>query len=140
MAAAQTAPAAPNLFQRFTQSAPVFVAGASVMLVLLMIVPVPPEVLDVLLTVNIIIALVIIGTSLYVENALQFSVFPSLLLIVTLFRLSLNITATRQILLHGYAGKVIDFFGQIVIGGNYAVGFVIFLILVVIQFVVITNG
>ena len=136
-----TAPGAPGGFlQRLGNSAPILVAGASVMLVLLMIVPVPAPILDVLLTVNIGTALIIIGTALYTENALSFSVFPSLLLIITLFRLSLNITATRSILLHGYAGEVINFFGQIVIGGNYAVGFVIFLILIIIQFVVITNG
>ncbi len=137
-----TQPAAVDngLMARIGRSAPIAVAAMSVTLVLLMIVPVPPAVLDVLLTVNIALALVIIGTALYTENALQFSVFPSLLLVVTLFRLSLNITATRQILLHGYAGHVIDFFGQVVIGDNYAVGFVLFLILITIQFVVITNG
>ncbi len=129
-----------SLAQRLGTAAPILIAGASVMLVLLMIVPIPAFVLDVLLTVNICLALVIIGTALYTENALAFSAFPTLLLIITLFRLSLNITATRSILLHGYAGAVIDFFGQIVIGGNYAVGFVIFLILIIIQFVVITNG
>lgn len=121
-------------------SAPIWVAGASVMLVVLMIVPIPTQLLDLLLVVNITIALLIIGTSLYAENALAFSVFPTLLLIITLFRLSLNVTATRAILLHGYAGEVIQFFGQIVVGGNYAVGFVVFLILIIIQFVVITNG
>jgi flagellar biosynthesis protein FlhA len=121
-------------------SAPLWIAGASVMLVLLLVVPMPPLILDFLLTVNIMVALLIIGVSLYAENALAFSVFPTLLLIVTLFRLSLNITATRAILSHGYAGEVINFFGQVVIGGNYAVGFVIFLILIIIQFVVITNG
>lgn len=129
-----------SLVQRFSTAGPVLVTAASVMLVLLMIVSVPPFVLDVLLSLNIALALVIIGTALYTENALQFSAFPTLLLIVTLFRLSLNITATRAILLHGFAGDVINFFGQIVIGGNYAVGFVIFLILIIIQFVVITNG
>jgi len=125
---------------RIGASAPIWVAGASVMLVLLLIVPMPPVILDFLLTLNIMVALLIIGVSLYAENALAFSVFPTLLLIVTLFRLSLNITATRAILSHGYAGEVINFFGQVVIGGNYAVGFVIFLILIIIQFVVITNG
>jgi flagellar biosynthesis protein FlhA len=129
-----------NLVERIRATAPIWVAGASVMLVLLMIVPIPSVLLDFLLTINIVVALLIIGVSLYAENALAFSVFPTLLLIVTLFRLALNITATRQILLQGYAGEVINFFGQIVIGGNYAVGFVIFLILIVIQFVVITNG
>ena len=129
-----------SLPQRLAASAPVLVAGASVMLVLLMIVPIPTWLLDILLTCNIVLALIIIGTALYTENALAFSAFPTLLLIVTLFRLSLNITATRAILLTGYAGEVINFFGQIVVGGNYAVGFVIFLILIIIQFVVITNG
>jgi flagellar biosynthesis protein FlhA len=129
-----------GILARLGRTAPIWVAGAAVTLVFLMIVPVPPPVLDTLLTLNIAVALIIIGTSLYAENALAFSVFPTLLLIVTLFRLALNITATRLILLHGYAGHVIDFFGHVVIGDNYAVGFVIFLILVVIQFVVITNG
>jgi flagellar biosynthesis protein FlhA len=129
-----------NIMDRVRATAPIWVAGASVMLVVLMIVPIPSVLLDLLLTINIMVALLIIGVSLYAENALAFSVFPTLLLIITLFRLSLNITATRQILLQGYAGEVINFFGQIVIGGNYAVGFVIFLILIVIQFVVITNG
>ncbi len=129
-----------GVLARIGATAPIWIAGASVMLVFLMIVPIPPVLLDLLLTLNIATALMIIGVALYAENALQFSVFPTLLLIVTLFRLSLNLTATRSILLHGYAGEVINFFGNIVIGGNYAVGFVIFLILIVIQFVVITNG
>ncbi len=140
MASATSAPARPSIGQRIAATTPVFVAGAAVTLVFLMIVPVPTQVLDALLTLNITGALVIIGTSLYAENALSFSVFPTLLLIVTLFRLALNITATRAILTNGYAGEVIQFFGQVVIAGNYAVGLVIFLILVVIQFVVITNG
>jgi flagellar biosynthesis protein FlhA len=116
------------------------VAAASVLLVVLMIVPVAPWVLDVLLSTNIALALVILLVTLYTENALAFSVFPTLLLIITLFRLSLNITGTRSILLHGYAGQVIEAFGNIVVGGNPVVGIVIFAILVVIQFVVITNG
>ena len=129
-----------TMVQRLTNFTPILIAGASVMLVVLMIVPIPAWLLDILLSVNITIALVIISTALYTENALAFSAFPTMLLIITLFRLSLNITATRAILLHGYAGEVINFFGQIVVGGNYAVGFVIFLILIIIQFVVITNG
>jgi flagellar biosynthesis protein FlhA len=140
---ATQAPAAAGrqtLVQRLTNVTPILIAGASVMLVVLMIVPIPAWLLDILLSANITIALVIISTALYTENALAFSAFPTMLLIITLFRLSLNITATRAILLHGYAGEVINFFGQIVVGGNYAVGFVIFLILIIIQFVVITNG
>ncbi len=140
---ATQAPAAPGrqtVAQRMASATPILIAGASVMLVVLMIVPIPSWLLDLLLLTNITLALIIIATVLYTENALAFSAFPTLLLIITLFRLSLNITATRSILLHGYAGEVINFFGQIVVGGNYAVGFVIFLILIIIQFVVITNG
>jgi flagellar biosynthesis protein FlhA len=120
---------------------PIVIAAASVMMILMMIIQVPGWVLDILLTLNIAMALVIIGTALYSENALSFSVFPTLLLIITLFRLSLNVAATRAIL--GGIGdqvRVIEFFGQIVVSGNPAIGFVIFLILIVIQFVVITNG
>ncbi len=110
------------------------------MLVVLMIVPVSPVILDLLLSLNISLALVIMITTLYTENALSFSVFPTLILIVTLFRLALNITGTRSILLHGYAGQVIEAFGNVVVGGNYAVGLVVFAILIVIQFMVITSG
>jgi len=130
---------------RVSRAIPILIAAASMLLVLLIIIPVPTWVLDILLTFNIVVALLIIGTALFAENALAFSVFPTLLLIITLFRLSLNVTATRWILSAGSngtdaAGDVIKFFGETVIGGNYAVGFVIFLILVIIQFVVITNG
>ena len=137
---ATAAPARPNLIDRLASTSHVWVAAASVLLVVLMIVPVAPWVLDVLLSTNIALALVILLVTLYTENALSFSVFPTLLLIITLFRLSLNITGTRSILLHGYAGQVIEAFGNIVVGGNPVVGIVIFAILVVIQFVVITNG
>ena len=137
---ATAAPARPNLIDRLASTSHVWVAAASVLLVVLMIVPVAPWVLDVLLSTNIALALVILLVTLYTENALSFSVFPTLLLIITLFRLSLNITGTRSILLHGYAGQVIEAFGNIVVGGNPVVGIVIFAILVVIQFVVITSG
>jgi flagellar biosynthesis protein FlhA len=137
---ATAVPARPSLLDRLASTSHAWVAAASVVLVVLMIVPVPPWCLDLLLSVNITVALVILLTALYTENALAFSVFPTLLLIVTLFRLSLNITGTRSILLHGYAGQVIEAFGNVVVGGNYAVGIVIFAILIVIQFVVITNG
>jgi flagellar biosynthesis protein FlhA len=137
---ATAVPARPSLVDRLGSTSHAWVAAASVALVVLMIVPVPPWVLDLLLSTNITLAIVILLVTLYTENALAFSVFPTLLLIVTLFRLSLNITGTRQILLHGYAGQVIEAFGNVVVGGNYAVGLVVFAILVVIQFVVITNG
>ena len=133
-------PSRPGVIDRLASTSHVWVAASSVLLVVLMIVPIAPWVLDLLLSVNITLALVILLVTLYTENALAFSVFPTLLLIVTLFRLSLNITGTRSILLHGYAGQVIEAFGNVVVGGNYAVGIVIFAILIVIQFVVITNG
>jgi flagellar biosynthesis protein FlhA len=139
-AVASPAPKAPSVMERLAATSQVWVAGASVLLVVLMIVPVQPWVLDLLLSTNIALALVIMLVTLYTENALAFSVFPTLILIVTLFRLSLNISGTRSILLRGYAGQVIEAFGNVVVGGNYAVGIVVFAILVVIQFVVITNG
>jgi len=105
-----------------------------------MIIPLPTVALDVLISVNIATALTILLVSMYITEPLQFSVFPSLLLIVTLFRLGLNVSATRLILLQANAGQVIESFGAFVVGGNYIVGIVVFLILMVIQFVVITNG
>ena len=135
-----SSPRSTGLLDRLAATSQIWVAAASVMLVLLMIIPIPAWLLDFLLTVNISLALVILLTTLYTENALSFSVFPTLLLIITLFRLSLNITGTRLILLHGYAGDVIEKFGNFVVGGNYAVGLVIFAILIIIQFVVITSG
>jgi len=118
----------------------VMLAVAVVGIVAMMVIPLPPGLLDILQVVNIATALLILLVSMYILEPLQFSVFPSLLLITTLFRLALNVSATRLILLNGGAGKVIDAFGSFVVGGNYVVGVVVFLILVVIQFVVITNG
>jgi flagellar biosynthesis protein FlhA len=129
-----------TVVDRLAQSSGMWIAAAVVLIIGLMVVPIPPELLDLLLTLNITGAVLILLTTLYTENALSFSVFPTLLLIVTLFRLSLNITGTRLILLHAYAGRVIEAFGNVVVGGNYAVGIIIFAILIVIQFVVITNG
>lgn len=113
---------------------------AVVAIVLLLVVPVPAYLLDVLFALNITAALVILLTSMYVKKPLDFSVFPSLLLVFTLFRLGLNVASTRLVLRDGYAGKVIDAFGAFVVGGSIVIGLVIFLILVVIQFAVITNG
>ena len=129
-----------TVMDRLSQSSGMWIAAAVVLIIGLMVVPIPPQLLDLLLTLNITGAVLILLTTLYTENALSFSVFPTLLLIITLFRLSLNITGTRLILLHAYAGRVIEAFGNVVVGGNYAVGIIIFAILIVIQFVVITNG
>ena len=111
-----------------------------VLIVVMMILPLPPLFLDILLAVNISLALLVLLLTMSIADPLQLSVFPSLLLIATLFRLALNVSSTRLILLHGFAGRIIESFGNFVVGGNYVVGFVIFLILVVIQFVVITKG
>jgi flagellar biosynthesis protein FlhA len=118
----------------------VLVAFMVVGIVMMMIIPMPTWLLDILLTFNISFALVIIIVAVFNINPLDFSVFPSLLLIMTLYRLALNISSTRLILLHAQAGEVIHTFGSFVVGGNMVVGFIIFLILVVIQFIVITKG
>ncbi|MDR0764574.1 MAG: flagellar biosynthesis protein FlhA [Synergistaceae bacterium] len=123
-----------------TRFADIGLAVLLVLIVVMMIIPVPTVVLDILLAANISFGVVMLLTTFYVDNALEISAFPSIVLIATLFRLSLNISTTRQILLSGYAGEVINAFGSFVVGGNYVVGGVIFLILVVIQFMVITRG
>ncbi len=115
-------------------------AFAVVGIVIMFIIPMPTIIMDLLLTANITFSLLIILVSIYINEPLQVSVFPSLLLFATLFRLGLNVSTTRLILGQGYAGKVIASFGNFVVGGNYVVGFIIFLILVVIQYVVITKG
>ncbi|OPH61947.1 flagellar biosynthesis protein FlhA [Paenibacillus ferrarius] len=109
-------------------------------IVLMMIVPVPIPLLDFLLIINISVALMIILVAMNTKEALQFSIFPSLLLITTLFRLALNVSTTRNILSHAEAGDVVRTFGSFVAQGNIVVGFVVFLILVLVQFIVITKG
>jgi flagellar biosynthesis protein FlhA len=109
-------------------------------IVLMMVVPVPIPLLDFLLIINITIALLIILVGMNTTDALQFSIFPSLLLITTLFRLALNVSTTRNILAHAEAGNVVRTFGSFVAAGNIVVGFVVFLILVLVQFIVITKG
>ncbi|SDK00542.1 flagellar biosynthesis protein FlhA [Cryobacterium psychrotolerans] len=115
---------------------PVGVVG----IILLLVVPVPAPVLDLLIIVNIMLALVTLLTTMFVKKPLDFSVFPSLLLVATLFRLGLNVASTRLVLGDGYAGQVIEAFGHVAVGGSMIIGAVIFLILVVIQFVVVTKG
>ncbi len=121
------------------------VAFAIVAILTVMIIPLPSWVLDILIAVDISISILVLLATVYMKRPLEFSSFPSLLLMITLFRLSLNVASTRRILLYGNkgtaaAGHIIEAFGQFVVGGNYVVGFVIFLILVVINFVVITKG
>jgi flagellar biosynthesis protein FlhA len=115
-------------------------AFALILMLGLMLVPLPPMLLDFFLALNISFSVLILVVSLYIQSPLDFSIFPGLLLVLTLFRLALNINSTRLILIDGYAGKVIETFGQFVVSGNYIVGFIIFIILVVIQFIVIIKG
>ncbi len=123
----------------------ILAAVGLVSLLLIMLIPIPPLLLDLLLAMNITIGLLILIISLYIVKAVEFSIFPSILLTTTLFRLALNVASTRLILLHGdegpaAAGSVIQSFGQFVVGGNYVIGVVIFIILVMINFMVITKG
>jgi flagellar biosynthesis protein FlhA len=113
---------------------------AMVCIVVMLVVPLPTPLIDILITLNLVGAVVILLTAMYVKRALDFSVFPSLLLIATMFRLALNVSVTRQVLLHAKAGNVVAAFGHFVIGGSVVVGLVIFLIIIVIQFIVITSG
>src|SRR5947208_4852096 len=115
-------------------------AIGAVAIVFMLVVPLPHWALDLLLATNITLALGILMLTFHVSSPLEFSSFPSLLLLVTLFRLALNVSATRLILGSGEAGSVIAAFGSFVIGGNFVVGIVVFIVLVVIQFVVITSG
>ncbi|HLY66264.1 MAG TPA: flagellar biosynthesis protein FlhA [Chloroflexota bacterium] len=134
------APAGSTGLNRLLRQSDIILAVGVVSIVTMLILPLPTLLLDVLLTLDIATSVLILLLTLYSVEPLQLSVFPSLLLIITLFRLALNVSASRLILLHGYAGEVVSAFGSFVVGGNYVVGIVVFLILVVIQFVVITNG
>jgi len=125
---------------RTNRVAQVGVPAAIVCIVVMMVVPLPTALLDLLLACNITGSIVILLTSMYVKKALDFSIFPSLLLVATMFRLALNVSVTRLVLLHGFAGNVVESFGHFVVGGSLVVGLVIFLILIVIQFIVITSG
>ena len=111
-----------------------------VIIIAMMIIPLPAMLLDILLTLNISLSVIILLVCLFIKEPLEYSSFPIILLIATIFRLGLNVSSTRLILLDGAAGEVINSFGQFVVGGNYVVGFIIFIILVIINFMVITGG
>jgi len=136
---------APINLPKFMKNSDVFLAVAIVGILVFMVIPLPSVLLDILLSFNITFCLIIVLVATYIMRPLELSTFPSIILLATLFRLSLNIASTRMILLHGNegtmaAGKVIKAFGSFVVGGNYVVGAIIFLILVIINFVVITKG
>ncbi len=128
-----------------TKNSDITIAGAVVAILAFMVIPLPPTLLDLLISFNITFSLVILLAAMYTVRPLELSAFPSILLLATLFRLSLNVASTRIILIHGNegimaAGKVIKSFGAFVVGGNYLVGIIVFIILVVINFMVITKG
>ncbi|MCU0538627.1 MAG: flagellar biosynthesis protein FlhA [Desulfobacterales bacterium] len=144
MSTAQAAPVA-GAIPFLTKNSDLSLAGAVVCILLFMVMPVPTFVLDMLLAFSISFSLIILLVAMYVQRPLELSSFPSILLLSTLFRLSLNIATTRVILLNGHegvaaAGSMIKAFGSFVVGGNYVVGFIVFVILVVINFAVITKG
>lgn len=118
----------------------ILIAFGVILIVLMIIIPLPPAILDFFFALNISISIVILLISMFTTNVLQLSVFPTLLLITTLFRLALNVSSTRLVLSQANAGKIVEAFGEFVIGGNYVVGIIIFLIIIIIQFIVITNG
>lgn len=119
----------------------ILVTAGIIGIIFLILIPLPTPILDFLFILNISLSLLILVMSMYIRETLEFSVFPSLLLITTLFRLGLNISSTRKILFdNGYAGQVVKTFGQFVIRGNAVIGFIIFLIIVLVQFIVITKG
>ena len=128
------------IFRQALRQSDVAVAFGLVFLVAMMVIPLPAAFMDILLVFNLTFSMVILLTAIYTREPLQFSIFPSLLLITTLFRVTLNVSTARLILLHAYAGEVINAFGRFVVGGDPVVGFIVFLILIVIQFIVITRG
>ncbi len=130
----------PTAVATLLKRADLIFTGGLFLTVLLLIMPIPALMLDALLALNIGLSLLVLLAIVYVKEPPEFSSFPTLLLALTLFRLALNISTTRQVLVHGYAGELIEAFGHFVIQGNYVVGAVVFLILVVINFVVITKG
>lgn len=121
-------------------SSDIILALFIIVLIMMIIIPVSPGVIDNLIAINLTISIALLMVALYIPKAVQLSMFPSLLLITTLFRLGIEISATRQILLHAYAGHIIFAFGDFVVGGNFVVGGIIFLIITIVQFIVVTKG
>jgi flagellar biosynthesis protein FlhA len=133
------------IFDKINQNSDAIIIVFILIILGSLVLPVPPFLLDILLTMSISFSMLILMTTVYVDSPLKMSSFPSLLLLATLFRLSLNVASTRRILLHGHegpdaAGHVIQSFGQFVVGGSYVVGIIVFLVLVIINFIVITKG
>lgn len=132
-------------FEKYTKNTDLFIAVGILVILSVMVIPLPAILLDLALTLSLALGILILLVSIYTKRALDFTAFPSLLLITTLFRLSLNVATTRLILSHGHegtesAGQVIAAFGNFVVGNNYVIGFIVFVILIVINFIVITKG
>ena len=123
-----------------SNSSDIVLAVLIIAIIMMLIFPVSPHVIDILISINLAVSISILFVALYIQKAVHLSMFPSLLLLTTLYRLGVNISSTRQILLHANAGKIILAFGQFVVGGNYVVGGVVFLIITIVQFIVVTKG
>jgi len=131
---------AKKLVALVSKSSDVILAGFIILIIGMIIIPVPPMVIDIMIAINMSAAICLLMVALYIQKAVHLSIFPSILLVTTLFRLGIEIAATRQILLHANAGHIIFAFGNFVVGGNFIVGGVIFLIITIVQFIVVTKG
>lgn len=129
-----------KLLRIMSESSDVILAFFIIIIIGMIVIPIPPEALDFLIGINLTVSIGLLMISLYIQKAVHLSIFPSILLITTVFRLGIEISATRQILLHAYAGEIIFAFGRFVVGGNFVVGGVIFLIITIVQFIVVTKG
>jgi len=129
-----------GLLSRVSKHSDLLAALAVVVVVIMLIIPMPPQIIDLLIATNITVGLLLLLATMYVPRALDLAAFPSILLLTTMLRLAINVSVTRLILLHGHAGDMVTAFGNFVVGGSLIVGIVVFLLLVVIQFIVVTNG
>jgi type III secretion protein V len=129
-----------SIMSLLSRSSDLILAMFVLVIMLMIVLPVPPAIIDVGITINLTAGIGLLMISLYIPSALQLSTFPSMLLVTTLFRLGVEIATTRQVLLHAYAGQIIHAFGEFVVGGSYVVGFVVFLIITIVQFIVVTKG
>lgn len=129
-----------RITKTLNRSSDIILAFFVITIIMMIVIPVPPFVIDTFIAINLTISVTLLMVALYIAKAVHLSIFPSVLLITTLFRLGIEIAATRQILLHAYAGEIIYAFGEFVVGGNFVVGGVIFLIITIVQFIVVTKG
>lgn len=129
-----------RMLRAISRSTDLFLAAFIILLIMIIIVPISPGILDNFIAINLTISITLLMVALYIPKAVNLSIFPSLLLITTLFRLGIEISATKQILLYANAGHIIFAFGQFVVGGNFVVGGIVFLIITIVQFIVVTKG